>query len=65
MSHKAKINTSTGHIHIEEAVMEEEDDDISDTQQSLTKPKTGTTISEDDRKYLCEIFFELSTEIPK
>ena len=65
MSHKAKINTSTGHIHIEESVMEEEDDDSSDTQQSLTKPKTGTVISEDDRKYLSEIFFELSTDLPK
>ena len=65
MSHKAKINTSTGRMNIEEAVMEDEDDDISDTQQSLTKPKTGTVISEDDRKYLSEIFFELSTDLPK
>ena len=59
MTYAAKINTSTGHINIDE---KEIDEDMlgTDNQQGLTKPTAGTNFSSDERQYLQEKFFELS-----
>ena len=59
MTYAAKINTSTGHINIDE---KEIDEDMigTDNQQGSTKPTAGTNFSSDERQYLQEKFFELS-----
>ena len=59
MTYAAKINTSTGHINIDE---KEIDEDMigTDNQQGSTKPTTGTNFSSDEKQYLQEKFFELS-----
>ena len=59
MTYAAKINTSTGHINIDE---KEIDEDMlgTDNQQGLTKPTAGTNFSSDERQYLQEKIFELS-----
>ena len=59
MTYPAKINTSTGHIHIEE---KEIDEDMigTDNQQTPTKSTSATTFSKDEKEYLNEIFYVLS-----
>ena len=59
MSHKAEINTSTGHIIIERKEIDE-DEITTDNQQGSNKSTSGTNFSNDERQYLQEKFFELS-----
>ena len=59
MTYAAKINTSNGHIQIDE---NEIDEDMigTDNQVGPTKPTAGTSFSNDEKEYLQQKFFELS-----
>jgi len=59
MSHKAEINTSTGHIFIEKKEIDE-DEIGTDNQQGPNKPTTGTNFNKDEKQYLNKKFYELS-----
>jgi replicative DNA helicase len=59
MTYPAKINTSTGHIHIDEKEIDE-DMIATENQQGPTKPTSATTFSKDEKEYLNEIFYVLS-----
>jgi len=59
MTYAAKINTSNGHIEIEEKEIDEDMIGL-DNQQGPSKPTTGTDFNNQERKYLSEKFFELS-----
>jgi hypothetical protein len=59
MTYAAKINTSNGHIEIDEKEIDEDMIGL-DNQQGSSKPTTGTDFNNQERKYLSEKFFELS-----